>query len=175
MLIRGGAALIQLVAYIPTVACFCFWFYRSAVNARALGAEGFRVTPVWSVAWFFFPIAHLWMPFKAASEIWRASTLDATGGAPDAWRSKGPPLLVSLWWAAWISGTLFGNAASSLARRQPPLDVIGSWALPFGTALQILAAVLCAAVVLRLTLMQDRRAKALASGAGTADPVSTHP
>ncbi len=88
------------IVWVMTVVCFCVWVVRASKNARALGAQGMQVSPGWAAGWFFVPIANLFMPFKAVSEIWKASgaTRDPD---PTAWKAE-PAGPVVFWWSVWI-------------------------------------------------------------------------
>src|SRR3546814_553157 len=48
------------------------WIHRANVNARAMGARDLAASPGMSVGWFFVPIAHLWLPFKAMRQLSKA-------------------------------------------------------------------------------------------------------
>src|SRR5579885_27683 len=58
---------------LPALIVFLAWVYRASRNARALGAEGMKYTPGWSVGWFFVPFANLVLPYLVMREIWQAS------------------------------------------------------------------------------------------------------
>lgn len=153
-LIRGLSALVQLAVAPFAVVFFCMFMFRANKNARALGAGGMQFTPGWTVGWFFVPFAHLWMPFKAASEVWRAS--DPRADTDDvAWWSARLGLLVPAWWACWIGGTLIGNTSSQLLRHG--YEAAAGWMGLIGMPLQALAGVLAATVVLRLRARQGRK------------------
>jgi hypothetical protein len=94
----------QVALFIVTGIVFLTWIHRANRNARALGAEGMRFTPGWSVGWYFVPIMSLWKPFQAMREIWQASAqsrcqgwaevmaiLGASSGWSRRWR-----------WRAWL-------------------------------------------------------------------------
>ena len=50
------------------------WIYRVARTMRALGGRGTsRSRQAGRSAGIFVPIANLWKPYQAMSEIWRAS------------------------------------------------------------------------------------------------------
>ncbi|MCZ6545888.1 MAG: DUF4328 domain-containing protein [Chloroflexi bacterium] len=54
--------LLQLVLFVVTVVIFGRWIVRANKSVRALGADGFRITPGWAVGYFFIPIYNLWRP-----------------------------------------------------------------------------------------------------------------
>jgi hypothetical protein len=89
-----------------TAICFLRWTYLVNSNAHALGAVGMTITPEWAVAWYFIPILNLFMPYKAMDETFRASHPDY---GPNDWKQAPRPLIVPLWWLAWVVGN-FGLA-----------------------------------------------------------------
>ncbi len=161
VLLRGLSGLGQLAVYVPIIVTFCVWTYRVAVNARALGGRGFADSPGMAVGWYFVPFAHLWMPYRALREVWLASDPLWDSASPEDWPMGRVGALLPGWWAAWIFGTIAGNFGSMMARKGPPFEMIGAWLNPVGSLLQVLAAVLCVAVVLGLTGRQRRRARHL--------------
>lgn len=91
------------------------WIHRANRNARDAGATGMRFTPGWAIGWYFIPIANLWKPYQAMTEIWRAS---ATGSA----EQTPPPRLFPWWWALWLVGGFAGNLAFRLSRSADTID-----------------------------------------------------
>jgi hypothetical protein len=100
----------ELLAYAAAaVACsvvaLC-WLHRARRNLDDLGAEGLEYSPGATVAWFFVPVANLYVPWVAVSELWRASA------APQGrWDQASPGPLPVAWWASWLVANL-GGAAS---------------------------------------------------------------
>lgn len=88
-----------LATYILMVALALLWFYRANRNAAALASDK-SVSPIWSIAWFFIPIANFVMPFRAMSETWRISQ------SPTNWRETPLPERVSLWWGLLLLNSL---------------------------------------------------------------------
>lgn len=105
-----------LAVFAATVLVFAIWIYRVAQNARALGAAGFTITPGWAVGWYFLPIANLWMPYKAMSEIWRASR------NPAGWQADRAGEFLGWWWAMWVVSYLVGNASGQFTMSARELD-----------------------------------------------------
>jgi len=117
----AGSAILQILVYLTIIVFFAIWINRSCKNAwlfdsadrphrPLLGPVVSRimtVTPGWAVGWYFIPIANLWKPYGAMSEIRNAS---------------GPgkmTAILPLWWALWISANLIGNISMRL-----PTDTI---------------------------------------------------
>lgn len=90
-----------LVTYLLMVTLGLLWFYRANRNAAALASDK-SVSPAWSIAWFFIPIANFVMPFRAMSETWRISH------SPMNWRETHLPERVSFWWGLLLLSSLLG-------------------------------------------------------------------
>ena len=101
--------LTQMAVLIITAIFFLKFIYRANYNARQLGATNMRFSPGWSVGWYFIPIANLWKPYQAMSEIWRASK------NPQNPEAESVPSLLPLWWFAWIVSNILGRASFKLA------------------------------------------------------------
>jgi len=102
-----------LVVRILAGVFFAIFIHRAASNLRALGRSGMEYTPGWCVGWFFVPFANLVRPYRAVSEVWRASDPDAGPGA-DWMGSPSVPEVFRVWWGAWIISTLIGNGSSGV-------------------------------------------------------------
>jgi Domain of unknown function (DUF4328) len=100
-------SIVQLVTLFGSLILFLVWFYRANANVRAMGADGLMGSPGLSVAWFFIPIAFLFMPYLVVRDTWKASEL------PRDWQGLPTPPLVGFWWAA----TLVSNLANSISFR----------------------------------------------------------
>jgi hypothetical protein len=74
------------------------WLYMANRNAHALGPEGMKYTPAWSVGWFFIPIACLFLPYLVMREIWKASSPSADGQ----WRRNSVSPVLGLWWGVTV-------------------------------------------------------------------------
>jgi hypothetical protein len=113
VLIDGDLArlfsLVQLMTWLAALALFLTWFYRANANARAMGAEDLMGSPGLSVAWFFIPIAFLFMPYIVVRDTWKASE------APRDWQGRSAPPLVGFWWAAMLTANLTATIAFRIA------------------------------------------------------------
>ncbi len=81
------------------------WIYRANMNAQAW-SPAMRVSPFWSVAWFFIPVAFLWKPFQGVSDTW-----DVSHG------SIRTPALLRWWWAVWLISNFTGQISFRLGMR----------------------------------------------------------
>lgn len=90
---------------------FFFWIYRVKANTWALGARGLKITPGWSIGWYFVPFMNLVKPCQAMQEAWKASM------APGDWQRQPGSSLVGFWWFFWISSSILGRASVHLSER----------------------------------------------------------
>ena len=101
-------AFVQVALTIAVVAVFIKWIVRSNFNVRQLGATGLRFTSKWAAGWYFIPVANLWKPYQAMSEIWRASR------SPGTWATDRVGALLPLWWGLFLVDNIVGNLAGRL-------------------------------------------------------------
>ncbi len=76
---------------------FFIWIHRININLHLLSNEEMRFGPNWSVAWFFIPIANVFMPYKVLKELWLISFNDDSSDYG----------LVRRWWTLFIFSRLF--------------------------------------------------------------------
>ncbi len=103
---------IYLPSVIVTMVIFLVWVFMSSRNAHALGARGMEYSPGWTVAWFFIPIANLWVPYKGVKEIFQASDPAHT----DDWHHSETPFTLPIWWALNICSILLWRYITSSSR-----------------------------------------------------------
>jgi hypothetical protein len=97
------------VTWLASLSLFLIWFYRANANARAMGAEDLMGSPGLSVAWFFVPVAFLFMPYVVVRDTWKASE------APRDWQGRSAPPLVGFWWAAMLLANLTASISFRIA------------------------------------------------------------
>ena len=95
--------LFQLVLFVVTVVIFGRWIVRANKSVRALGADGFRITPGWAVGYFFIPLFNLWRPYQAMTDLWRASH------NPTSWTGTTAGSVLPAWWTLWILSGVVGQ------------------------------------------------------------------
>ena len=86
------------IPYFAVVVAFLMWISRASKNLSALGASNQKFSPGSAVAWWFIPIASLWVPYKVTREIWVESH-------PERLR---PPAWFRVWWATWVVSIVLG-------------------------------------------------------------------
>ena len=153
-----------LVIFVVAAAFFLVWFHRSYRNLTSLGAQDLPIAADWAIGWWFVPVASLWMPFVAASEIWRGSDPNAPAiTSADSRHAAGPAVLVTFWWAMWIISIVLVNVASVFVY---PAD--NQWVLPvLSAAATALAGALAVAFVVSSSARENARWRRLLSPTST--------
>ena len=88
---------------------FFIWIHAAATNVRSLGNDLLTISPGWCIGWWFIPFASLVMPFKAMSEISRASDPEARKISTTEWARRSSDAVVKLWWAAYLLSGVVGG------------------------------------------------------------------
>jgi hypothetical protein len=109
-MITGLSSLVLLVTLFVSGFLTLKWIYRVTMNSHTL-ASGLRVSPPWSIGWFFVPFANLYKPFQALDDAWRVSL------SPESWRGQDTPSLLRWWWGLWITCSVLDNASFRLQMR----------------------------------------------------------
>jgi hypothetical protein len=135
--LNGFVALGQTLVFLATAVCWLLWQYRASWNTFAAGYSG-DITPGWSIAYWFIPIANLFRPYKAIETIWgesgaRRSLLQEPGG------------ILGLWWAVWVISNLSANFTVRVFGFEVSSEATIAWA--FSDATSAVAAVLAILVV----------------------------
>jgi hypothetical protein len=127
------------------------WMHRASSNLRGLGRYGMEFTPGGCAGWFFVPIANIWKPAQAMSELWKASDPQAEQGA---WFASAGTPLVGVWWVTWlVSGVV--SWGSLLSKDDASMSAaIGLWSCAF----RAVAAVALVLLMYRISSRQERAA-----------------
>jgi len=88
--------LLQFVTLIVGGIVFLRWVYIATANVHAYGTVGLSTTPGWAIAWYFIPVANLFLPLRTMRETWQASA------EPRDWEAARVPALIGWWWFSWI-------------------------------------------------------------------------
>jgi hypothetical protein len=145
--------------FVISASLFILWFWRSHRNLGALGAEDLRFTAGWAIGWWLIPIACLWMPYRAAVEIWKASDPRAARTTSmDSRRPLGTSLLIRIWWANWLASIVLSNVIAIVVA--PTSNRLNLLTLLSGAS-TALAAILTILVVWSITKRQVERWRSL--------------
>ncbi|MEU8591591.1 DUF4328 domain-containing protein [Streptomyces sp. NPDC048664] len=149
----GVAGSGERVALVISAVVYLCWLYRVRVNAEVFDQSALSHARGWTIGGWFTPIVNLWFPRQIVLDIWDAST---------PWGKRGSHGLVNVWWGLWIS-SLVTDQISAVENRHAETTArlhLASRFLLAAHVVDIAAALLAIAVVLRLTRMQHKKALA---------------
>ncbi|MEU9174765.1 DUF4328 domain-containing protein [Streptomyces sp. NPDC048420] len=131
---------------------FVIWLWRVRRNAEVFALEGHRKARAWVIAGWVVPIANLWYPRRVVVDIWDASS---TGEKPAG------HALINAWWTLWLISNTVGQVLyAAFEEADTSREIHDSMTqIMAADALDLVAALLAAALVLRLTRMQDEKAR----------------
>jgi Domain of unknown function (DUF4328) len=149
----------EVLVNIATAVCFLMWVHRARRNLPALGADGLKFTPGWTVGWWFVPLANLWKPFQAMQEVWWGSDPDRDVANVNDWRHNASSGPLGWWWAVWIARNVSAQAINRIyLNAETPQQLIeSSYALLVSSGVEVIAAALAIAVVLGIDRRQEQR------------------
>jgi Domain of unknown function (DUF4328) len=153
----NAAGVVAAWVMIAAGVLWCVWQFRAQGNLRSLGSTGMRFSPGWAVGWWFIPFANIVQPYRAVSELWRASEPQA--GAVE-WRALPSPPLLWLWWGGWLGASVLRLIAASAAPRHGATIhqyVVRDWLLIAGLVLLVVDAFFAIAVVRGVTARQEQK------------------
>jgi len=148
---------VDMATLVILLACIVipFWIVRVSKNAHVLRPQ-MKFSPLGSIGWYVVPIASLFKPFQALSEIWLVSSTKA---------ERGSDRLLIAWWVSFIMSGLastFGSFGAS-----------GAWMAFAGSLLGIAVTVMFTIIVRRLSSMQIEKHRTwVEAGSPTAPPLS---
>ncbi|MER7345791.1 DUF4328 domain-containing protein [Streptomyces aurantiacus] len=155
----------QISALVATCAVFLVWFHRVRVNAEVFEPHIHHKTRGWTIGAWFVPVVNFWFPRRIALDIWDASSdrsvaLDRTLTL-DPTASRAPHPLLNAWWTVWVANLLIARVTYQVYVGAEEAEEIKSalTGVMFSDVLDIAAAVLAIVFVLRLTRMQDLKAR----------------
>ncbi|MFF8725363.1 DUF4328 domain-containing protein [Streptomyces sp. NPDC015171] len=146
----SASGIAQGAALVAAAVVYLCWLWRARVNAEVFDASRHTMKRGWTIGGWFCPLVNLWFPRRIVAETWDAS-------AP--WGARDGHGLINAWWTVWIVGLLVGRFAATSSRHAETAAGLrdAARAMLLSDALDIAAAVLAVAVVLRLTGMQERK------------------
>lgn len=150
------SGIIQVSLYVPCAVVFVVWFFLMRRNTGLLAPDRFRNGRGWAIGAWFIPLANLWMPYRIAVDMWGASTPLPDGDQP--YRASLWP--VNLWWALFVSSSLYGRYAASRYKAAETLPEVRSAVMQYMASdlLDIAAAAAAVYFAVRLTRMQRLKA-----------------
>jgi hypothetical protein len=141
-----------------TAGAFLAWLYQARANLRAMGVRRLRFSREWAVGSFFVPVVNAFRPYQVMREVWQAS--DPGNLDPFAWRQLKVPLLLGIWWGAFVGWAALETMAVATSLGSvvtlPKLQLAAAFGLVADT-FAALAAFLACFVVWRISDAQDEK------------------
>jgi hypothetical protein len=134
------AQVISLIGYVGAIVMFLIWLTRARANAERAVPGSQRLSAGWAVGGWFVPVANLVLPFRAVSDLWRASC-----------PARGATLVVA-WWAVFV--TAYVCSISALVVSSGPAASVLS---VLDGLLTVVAAGLIAVVIAQVSTAQEPR------------------
>ncbi|MFC8454647.1 DUF4328 domain-containing protein [Kitasatospora sp. NPDC057223] len=142
-------------AVVVTGIAFITWFHRVRANAGLFSPNGHRHSQGWAIGSWITPVLLFWVPRRMVSDSWLAST----PLGPDGERQYGSHRLLNLWWLTWIASVVTTRIANAWATGGNTREIRTALGIAVASdLLELTAAGLAIALVVRLTAMQDTRA-----------------
>jgi hypothetical protein len=162
------------VALIAAVVFFIRWFHGAYANLPLLGQPAIRFNKAWAIVAWFVPIFNAWRPKQIANDIWRGSGTEAPSYGKEAWKDVPVPMLLQVWWAAWLVTNFLSNVVLRTYWDADSLESIKTAAQieVVQSAIDVAAGALAIAVVLRLTSRQEARRAQLSAAPVPTDTMS---
>jgi len=151
-----GVLIICLVIAAGVV--FMNWLWRARSNAELLSVTEHRRRRGWIIGGWFCPIVNLWFPKQIVDDIWRASDPQHPSDVPTFREGGGPTSsLVTLWWAAFIIGSVLDRIVARRLTDDPTVDSLRTNATltTVSAALAVVAAVAVALIIRQITAWQN--------------------
>jgi len=149
--LTAAAGSAQVLVLLACAVVFVLWLWRVRLNAEVFAPDGHHKARGWVIAGWVVPIASLWYPRRVVVDIWDASR---TGEKP------GGHALINVWWTLWLLTNTIGRFLYTAFDEADTSEEIHD-SMPqmmFADGVDLVAALFAAAVVLRLTRMQDEKA-----------------
>ncbi|GAA2117315.1 DUF4328 domain-containing protein [Actinomadura alba] len=150
-------------ATVLTAVPFIIWLFRVRANAEVISDRPHRWGRPWLVFSWVVPFANLWWPKRLVDDIWLASDPRFVD-APESKRSW----LVRGWWLSWVLYLIMGRVVAQMQDRSSDAATLQNTAtgVMVVASMGVIAAVLAALVVLRLSELQEVRGRELAAMVG---------
>jgi hypothetical protein len=133
------------------------WLWQARRNAEAMALAEHRLGRGWVIGGFFVPLAAFRYPYVVVVDIWRTSRPGA--GMTGLSALPGSPL-VRGWWGFWLAARVLQTFAITrflMVRAVEDLDSAAT-IMSIAAGFMVVAGVLLAAIVVRVTVWQNRMA-----------------
>jgi len=100
-------SIVTIAMLVATGIAWLAWQGRAhRILREKLSVQDAHFTPGWGVGCWFVPFGNLVLPYRAVSELWRASDAERPGLI---WRAESAPWRIRLWWAGWLITSIFAR------------------------------------------------------------------
>ncbi len=150
-----GNSLTQLagIASLTTFILVAVWTFRSVSNLRVLDRTGARLSPGWTIAMWFIPVANLVLPYLVFQDLWRSSDPGTEPG--DGWKHvQGSPLVAAAWFL-YVAGACAPAVALTTVGVTDTNAGSVAWLLLLGYVATAAACLLAIPAVRRITARQE--------------------
>jgi hypothetical protein len=155
-----STALVSSGVFAATGITFLAWLFYARANAEMLAPWRHRRAKPWLIFGWIVPIVCLWFPRQIMDDIWVSSKPGELGKA-SGFAFARRPVLVWVWWNALLVALLVDVAVEPLIDVDYLPSLRGAARIEVaGAGLYIVAAVLAAAVVFKITGFQEARRSA---------------
>ncbi|HEX2755277.1 MAG TPA: DUF4328 domain-containing protein [Candidatus Limnocylindrales bacterium] len=144
---------LYIASIVPAAIAFLAWQSRVVDNIPALSSTDPWVTPRWSIALWFVPLASFVAPYRIVADAWRR-----LAGRP-AQRNAG---LVLIWWILWLGGGLTNRIVQAFTQppeTAPALSSLLTWITGAAVA-QVVAGLLLVWIIVEIERRSADRAAA---------------
>ena len=141
-----------LLIDVPTIVVFCCWWYRVAMNVRALKATQLIYSPAASVWAFFIPIVNVLRPARVAQELWKASDPLITFNDAAARRAMRNSSLITTWWVCFVLAGVVNSFELTVSGVK--IVTVGKAEIAISYGLLVIAGV---AVIRLISIIQTRQ------------------
>lgn len=97
------------------------WLFVSAKINHLSGLTGLKVSPGWSIGWYFIPFANLVMPYRSLRETYKASF------NIEDWQDIRIPFVFPIWWTTWLLSSVLGSIYNRLSLNLEENSSYESW------------------------------------------------
>ena len=137
---------------------FLIWLYRAFSNLSPLKARNLEFSPGWAVGWWFVPIASLFKPYQAVTELWRESDPDYDEDLGFLSSVVSNPAFFGIWWGSWILSNITARITTKLGDSEnPEMFKLFFASLIVSSLLTIIAGSILIYIIHEVTNRQEKR------------------
>lgn len=157
------SAVLYLICFIVTIILWCLWIRRTYQNLYAMGIQGLRQTPGWTVGWYFIPVALIWKPYEGMKDAWNACSVSAPPSGTSL-QKLAAPSIIKIWWMLWVFSSILSRSSSRFESRAHTAGELTSAAVIaiINALVDIVLTIVAIQLVKKLTERQEEKYHSLA-------------